>query len=315
MKRRLLRCLGVVITVAGTFIVIITLGVHLKYSSKMNDLLENRVIVSSDVSDDTLIDSDTNSLSETVESDIEDFAIESMEEDQKVAEIKEGTPVISIPSLDITVPVINGTDKNSLKLGAGKFEHSVEMGEKGNFAVAGHSSTIYNCIFNNLESIKLLDVIECYNSEGVLFKYYVINTFKTNPDNIGVTFSSEDTTMTIVTCTDNGTRRFIVSAKLMSDTELEDYKRNLKQILVDKAISIADDSSTIDVLSYFENVSSVTKIPYRVKYCNIEDTQAFFTNYILFKDKLKVNEHQLDTVFNQTIGFNFSSLLMEVSEK
>lgn len=305
MKRHILRSSGVLFLCAGIVVIIITLSLHDSYKSKMDDLLKNRVVVNKNEDGNSIRDG----TGDLVESTLEDFSIEGIEEDQVIGEITKGTPIISIPKLNITVPVINGTDAYSLKLGAGKFEHSVDMGEVGNFAVAGHSSTIYNCIFNNLESIKLLDVIECYNEDGVLFKYYVTDTFKVDPDNVAVTYSSTDTRMTIVTCTDNGVRRFIVSAKLMSDEELDSYKKNLRTSLVNDVIALSDKSLVLDISSYIADNISLTKIPYVINYCNSVEIKPFFTNYILYKDKLNTNKHELDTIFNQTLGFDFKYFL------
>lgn len=306
MKKKVEKLSGVFIIVVGLILVVLTLIVHFSYVDKMNNLLSSRVITS-DSNDDKKEKSKKN------DSSLVDFTIEGLGEDQKVADIRDGIPVICIPSLDIKVPVINGTDKDSLKLGAGKFDNSVEMGEVGNFCVAGHSSTVYNCIFNDLESIKTLDEIDCIDANGVLYKYYVTDTFKTTPDNIGVTYSSNERTMTIVTCTDGGVSRFIVVAKLMSDDELASQKRKIKKVFSDKAISISDEYSDIDILSFLRNDYSSIKIPYSIDYsCLLENTDSFFTNYILSEDKLKMNKHKMDIVFNQTVGFDFSSFLSEV---
>lgn len=302
MRKRFIKVFGVVIFVSGVVLITCTLYIHYKYSNKMNDLLKNSVIYEADVT------------KPSEKPNAQDFSIEVMNENQKAKKIINGTPVIRIPSLNIKVPVVRGTSPESLRLGAGKFDNSVDMGEKGNFCVAGHSSTIYNCIFNDLERIKLLDVIECYNEKGVCFKYYVVNTFKTSPEDYSVTLSSNEKMMTIVTCTDKGVRRFIVSAMLMTDDELYAYKMSLKQNLVNQASSVMKDSSQVDLLSYIKSKQHISKIPYRVKYVGVEDTKPFFTNYVLFEDKLKVNEHNLDVVFNQSVGFDFSKILMEVSK-
>lgn len=302
MRKRLVRVLGVVIIVSGVTLIASTLIIHYKYNNKMNKLLENQVIYEADVT------------KSSEKPDVEVTPIEVLSEDQKVKKITSVTPTIEIPSLDIKVPVIDGTSSESLRLGAGKFENSANMGQKGNFCVAGHSSTIYNCIFNDLEKIKPLDVIKCTSSKGVLYKYYVINTFKTEPENYGVTLSTDEKEMTIVTCTDNGTRRFIVRAKLMTDDELHDYKLNLRQSLVATATDLAEGTSKVDILSYIESEQHISKIPYRIKYVGVEDTKPFFTNYVLSEDKLKVNEHNLDVVFNQAIGFDFNKVLTEVSK-
>lgn len=307
MRKKLLKVFGVLLISGGIVLIVFTSYTHLSYSKKMSNLLENRVIVINSETDDTV---DSNSSS-SADSDMQDLPLEMLDEDQKVAEIKTGTPVISIPSLSITVPVIDGTSAYSLKLGTGKFEHSVNMGDTGNFAVAGHSSTIYNCIFNDLESIQLLDEIDCYDETGKEFKYYVTNMFKTNPDNIGVTFSTAEPTMTIVTCTDNGTRRFIVSAKLMSDDEFSNYKNSLKSIQISKAVELADLESDIDIITYIKSGSVISKIPYRIKYL-VEDYDSFFTNYVITKDKLNVNKHEYFIAFNNPLGIDLSAIIKEV---
>ena len=316
MRKKLFKVLGVLLISGGIILIVFTAYTHLSYSKKMSNLLDNRVIVSNSETEDTVDSNSSSNVEDTyiVDSDIQDFAIESLDEDQKVAEIKTGTPVISIPSLNITVPVINGTDTYSLKLGAGKFEHSANMGDIGNFAVAGHSSTIYNCIFNDLESIQLLDEIDCYNETGKEFKYYVTNMFKTNPDNIDVTFSSTESTMTIITCTENGTRRFVVSAKLMSDDEFSKYKKSLKAIQLSKAVELADSESDIDIMTYLKSGSFISKIPYRIKYL-VEDYDSFFTNYVITKDKLKVNKHEYFIAFNNPLGVDLSAIITEVTKR
>lgn len=281
MKKKILIAFGLVLVVGGVALSGITLYVHNKYEIEMKKLLDSKVI--------TVNTSDGDSVSTSDDSSLVDFTIEAVGEDQIIGEIDEGTPTISIPSLDITVPVVEGTDKQSLKLGAGKFDNSVNMGEQGNFAVAGHSSTIYNCIFNNLENIRLLDKIICTDEKGESYTYYVTDLFKTDPTNIGVVASSTDSLMTIVTCTEGGTRRFIVRATLMSDSELEDYKRDLKQTLVERAIIIADKYSDIDIDTYILTNVKATKIPYRINYCNFEEIDSFFKNYVI-NDEMIIND-------------------------
>lgn len=307
MRKKILLILSSIIVLSGVGLIVSTLYVHTTYVNKMDNLLESHVVYNASSSDVTTEPEATTSNDLMT-------SIEVVEEDQKIKEIKKGTPIVEIPSLNIKVPVVNGTSSESLRVGAGKFENSVDMGDVGNFCIAGHSSTIYNCIFNNLESIKLLDAINCYNEEGKLFTYYVVDTFKTVPENYGVTLSTSEKTMTIVTCTENGTMRFIVSAKLMSDDELHDYKVSLQQSLVADAKNIANSMSDIDILSFIRKRDDISKIPYIVKFIGVEDTKPFFTNYIVSKDKLKVNKHSLDVNFNQSIGFNLNEILMEVKK-
>jgi len=57
-----------------------------------------------------------------------------------------------IPRLNIKVPVLEGTDSKALQVSAGHFEGTGALGE-GNYCIAGHNSTIYAEIFNDLDQL------------------------------------------------------------------------------------------------------------------------------------------------------------------
>ena len=59
-----------------------------------------------------------------------------------------------IPRLNIKMPVLEGTDNKALQVSAGHFESTDALG-KGNYCIAGHNSTIYAEIFNDLDQIKV----------------------------------------------------------------------------------------------------------------------------------------------------------------
>ena len=62
--------------------------------------------------------------------------------------------VLEIPSLNIKVPVLEGTDSKTLAVAAGHFPETGELGQ-GNYCIAGHNSTIYAEIFNDLDQIQI----------------------------------------------------------------------------------------------------------------------------------------------------------------
>lgn len=282
--KKFLIILGSLIFISGFLTVFFTIREHTKYKSEMTNLLEDRVIITQ---------STTSQASQDQESTLVDFTIEGLGEDQKV-NITEGTPVISIPSLGILAPIIDGTDDYSLKLGVGKFKNSVKMGEFGNFSLAGHSSTIYNQVFNGLENIKLLDKIECYDETGKVFNYYVVDKFKTDAYNVGVTHQTQDTRLTLVTCTEGGVRRFIVVALLMSDDELYEYKANLKREQVLTAINISDNCLDMDIASYFNNKNHSSKV-YRV--IDFKYKEHFtINNFIFGGDRVDIRKVQRSSI-------------------
>lgn len=174
--------------------------------------------------------------------------------DMKVEPVTTYQNVIEIPSCSITVPITPNIDRASLNAGAGHFPETVKIGEAGNTCYAGHYSTIYNCIFNNLPNIKLYDVINGYNEKGEKTEYYVISKYVTTPDNISVLNQPEDTKdLTLVTCSENGTMRLIVQGRALASEELETFKRESEKEKRDAMYSIADNMGTIEITSYLKN--------------------------------------------------------------
>ena len=126
----------------------------------------------------------------------------------------DGIALIDIPSVNISSVIVSGTEKEQIRHYIGHFENTAMPGENGNFCIAGHSSTIYNNVFNNLKNIKLNDEIKITTSDGE-FTYLVSEIFETEPTNVGVLNQDNDLKeMTIVTCTNGGKDRLIVKGNL-----------------------------------------------------------------------------------------------------
>jgi len=61
--------------------------------------------------------------------------------------------VFEIPALDIRAPVMDGTEHEVLSKAAGHFPGTGALGS-GNYCIAGHNSTIYAEIFNEMKHIE-----------------------------------------------------------------------------------------------------------------------------------------------------------------
>lgn len=124
--------------------------------------------------------------------------------------------ILEIPNLNIKVPVMDGTDKETLSVAAGHFEGTGSVG-KGNYCIAGHNSTIYAEIFNEMKHIEIgmeMDLID--NDENrTKYTYIVTKNFIVDPNETWVLEDFGDDRVTIVTCTDDGTQRQIVVGMLM----------------------------------------------------------------------------------------------------
>lgn len=84
----------------------------------------------------------------------------------------------------------------------------------GNYCIAGHNSTIYAEIFNNLHNIKIGAKIYLYNNDKdrTQYTYNVSEKLIINPEETWVLNDFGDDRITIITCTDDGTQRQIVTA-------------------------------------------------------------------------------------------------------
>lgn len=116
--------------------------------------------------------------------------------------------ILSIDRLGIKVSVVEGTSKEALRLSAGHFENSALPG-RGNFAIAGHSSLVYTCLFNDIHKADVGEEI-VLQTQNRTHRYTVTDIFTVDPTDIYVLDPTEDSCITIVTCTNSGANRLIL---------------------------------------------------------------------------------------------------------
>ena len=102
-----------------------------------------------------------------------------------------------VNSVGLETVIVEGTDNKYLKYYACHFEGTAMPGEEGNFSVAGHSSYLYNQVFNELHKVKINDEIEIETTKGI-FKYKIT-----------------EKEITLVTCTNGGKKRLIIKGEIM----------------------------------------------------------------------------------------------------
>lgn len=126
--------------------------------------------------------------------------------------------VFEIPDLDIKAPVMDGTDHEVLSKAAGHFPGTGDIGS-GNYCIAGHNSTIYAEIFNEMKNVEIgmkMYLID-NDDERTKYTYTVKENYIVDPDESWVLNDFGDDRITIVTCTDDGTQRQIVVGILEED--------------------------------------------------------------------------------------------------
>ncbi|WP_276689876.1 class D sortase [Ruminococcus callidus] len=123
--------------------------------------------------------------------------------------------VLEIPDLNIKAPVMDGTEHEVLSKAAGHFPGTGDLGE-GNYCIAGHNSTIYAEIFNEMKHIEIGMEMYLYDNDAdrTQYTYIVTKNFIVEPSETWVLEDFGDDRLTIVTCTDDGTQRQIVVGEL-----------------------------------------------------------------------------------------------------
>ena len=116
-----------------------------------------------------------------------------------------------IPRLNIKVPVLEGTDSKALQVSAGHFEGTGIPG-KGNYCIAGHNSTIYAEIFNDLDQIQIGDEMYLVDIDEKHTQYiYIVTEYKiVEPSDTWVLNDYGDDRLTVISCTNDGTQRQVV---------------------------------------------------------------------------------------------------------
>jgi sortase A len=123
---------------------------------------------------------------------------------------------IEIPRLLLSVVVVEGVDKTSLRRAVGHIPGTALPGDSGNIGLAGHRDTF----FRLLKDVKIKDEVLFSTLKGI-FKYEVVSLKVVEPDNVGVLAASGENLLTLVTCypfyfVGPAPKRWIVRARQVS---------------------------------------------------------------------------------------------------
>ena len=116
--------------------------------------------------------------------------------------------ILRLDRLGIKVSIAEGTDPEVLKVSAGHFPGTPMPGQ-GNFSIAGHSSAEYVCLFNDLHQAVVGDEIIITTRES-MHRYLVSDIIVAEPEETEYIRNSNESILTIVTCTDSGKYRLLI---------------------------------------------------------------------------------------------------------
>jgi sortase A len=121
---------------------------------------------------------------------------------------------ISIPSIDVDVPVVEGDGWEELKMGAGHRIGSANPGERGNIVISGHND-VYGEIFRHLEDVNIGDEVVIYAGDTP-YRYVVVAKMVVEPTEVSLLEATPNATLTLITCHPYmiDTHRLVVIAEL-----------------------------------------------------------------------------------------------------
>lgn len=120
-----------------------------------------------------------------------------------------------IPELDLTLPILEGTDDDTLNKGVGHYSESVLPGAQDNCVLSGHRDTV----FSKLGQVVIDDLLIVVTDAGT-FTYQVTELRIVENDDRTIIVPTDHGVLTLTTCypflyTGSASQRYIISADLV----------------------------------------------------------------------------------------------------
>lgn len=127
---------------------------------------------------------------------------------------------LSIPKIDLSAIVVNGTTRMDLKSGPGKITGTPLPGEVGNSVISAHRDTFFRHIYE----LKPGDEIDVQRN-GQSLKFQVTGKKIVEPDDLSVLKQTEERQLTLLTCypiyyIGPAPQRLVVVSKLVGRNEV-----------------------------------------------------------------------------------------------
>lgn len=158
-------------------------------------------------------------LPEPEQPDTTNWSAARIEHYQASLEQHEGLPeaLLRIPSIDLEVPVITGTDELTLNRAVGRIPGTARIRDSGNLGIAGHRDGF----FRGLKDVGTGDLIELVTLDGTR-SYEIRNIWIVDPADVSVLQPTDTSSLTLVTCypfyfVGHAPQRYIVRAVLSGE--------------------------------------------------------------------------------------------------
>lgn len=268
------KVLGTCLVTSGIILVAYATFTNIHSTVKMNSVLDSNIREEQVISDeDSLITSD-----------------------MKILKVKEMYNVLSIPSIDVLVPVTEGISKENLEYSVGHFSDTPNLGESGNICVAGHRSSVYNCVFNDVDKLSMGDSLLAYDGNGKEHAYSLVETKVIAPNDWGMLSDFGDNRLTIITCTENGTMRLCLVFKELSELDrVKMLKDSNSDVYIQSKEALNEYVLSAKALQgKFKRVSDTKVVKYKYTSSNNSvGTGVFIPRGNLLADKCKLSNSDI----------------------
>ena len=123
--------------------------------------------------------------------------------------------MIEIEKIQLKYIVVEGTEKENIRVTIGHMSRTAPMGGDGNCALAGHRGGTYGIFFKNIDQLDIDDDIKITDIKGKAYNYKVYNKMVTEATDMTVIDDVPgEKTLTLISCEENGTKRLIIHARL-----------------------------------------------------------------------------------------------------
>lgn len=121
---------------------------------------------------------------------------------------------IEIPKLNIYYPIFSNLNEDLLKIAPCKF-YGNNIGEYGNICIAGHNYN-NNMFFSKIFTLEKDDLVFVYDNNNVKYSYLIENIYEVSSSDLSpiYNYNNSEKLLTLVTCNNFNSNRFIVKCKL-----------------------------------------------------------------------------------------------------
>lgn len=117
--------------------------------------------------------------------------------------------IIEIEVIDIRYPVLEGAGDSQIRYAIGHISETAGLGKKGNCVLCGHNGSRNGTFFTSLNQLSAGDKVKITDKKGEVRMYEVADTSVIGPYDNTVKNQSDEEILTLLTCADIGTKRFV----------------------------------------------------------------------------------------------------------